>query len=420
MSNAITLTDDQLAATIDFHGFLADPDENVFVLEGYSGCGKTTLVNYLISTLSDVQKTNKLVDEEYEELTLKLTATTNKAAETLQEMSGLEVTTIHSFCKLKVLTDYAKGTTKLVDVDPSGDLGGHIVFIDEASYIDKDLMLYLLTKLKDSKIVFIGDPAQLTPVGTKIAPVFHQGFRTATLKEVVRQAKGNPIIDLSTKFRNTVNDGQFFQFTPDGSAITYMEPDVFQQAIIDEFSRPDWHYSDSKVLAWTNKRVIQFNNFIREKTTTNGISKFESGDYAICNSYVKINGNSIKTDQQVKITGIFPDDTRHGVDGNYFQLNYNIHAFVPKYFADRVAAIKEYTKQGQFHIVREIEEEWPDLRAMYACTVNKSQGSTFNKVFIDLTDISKCNSGNQIARMLYVAVSRAKTQVFLTGDLIKK
>jgi ATP-dependent exoDNAse (exonuclease V) alpha subunit len=63
-------------------------------------------------------------------------------------------------------------------------------------------------------------------------------------------------------------------------------------------------------------------------------------------------------------------------------------------------------------------ENWIDLRAAYAQTVNKSQGSTYDRVFIDLDDIRRCNSGDQIARMLYVAVSRAREQVFLTGDLV--
>ena len=65
-----------------------------------------------------------------------------------------------------------------------------------------------------------------------------------------------------------------------------------------------------------------------------------------------------------------------------------------------------------------IERTWIDLRAAYAQTVDKSQGSTYDKVFIDLDDISHCTSGARIARMLYVAVSRARHQVIFTGDLV--
>jgi ATP-dependent exoDNAse (exonuclease V) alpha subunit len=58
------------------------------------------------------------------------------------------------------------------------------------------------------------------------------------------------------------------------------------------------------------------------------------------------------------------------------------------------------------------------LRAAYAQTINKSQGSTYDRVFIDLDDLARCSSGDQLARMLYVGFSRARHQVFLTGDLV--
>lgn len=80
--------------------------------------------------------------------------------------------------------------------------------------------------------------------------------------------------------------------------------------------------------------------------------------------------------------------------------------------------LKQARADEDFHLVEEMESRWIDLRAAYACTINKAQGSTYDKVFIDLDDIRRCNSGNQIARMLYVAVSRARHQVIFTGDLV--
>lgn len=54
---------------------------------------------------------------------------------------------------------------------------------------------------------------------------------------------------------------------------------------------------------------------------------------------------------------------------------------------------------------------------MYASTVNKSQGSTYDTVYIDLNDIGKCRDKDQVRRMLYVAVSRARHKVVFTGDI---
>ena len=67
-----------------------------------------------------------------------------------------------------------------------------------------------------------------------------------------------------------------------------------------------------------------------------------------------------------------------------------------------------------------IKNNWLDLRPLHSSTVHKSQGSTYNVVFIDLDDIGKNTNANSMARILYVATSRAKTRVVFYGDLPKK
>jgi hypothetical protein len=148
-----------------------------------------------------------------------------------------------------------------------------------------------------------------------------------------------------------------------------------------------------------------------------GDPDFQVGDYAICNSYLKVGRQSIKTDELVEITYIGPDTEAHGVIGNLFELNSCLTTFMPKTLRARKERIKEATAAREFMILQQIENEWVDLRAAYACTVNKAQGSTYDEVFIDLDDISSCTSGDQIARMMYVAVSRARNHVYFTGDL---
>ena len=292
-----------------------------------------------------------------------------------------------------------------------------ILFIDEASYIDRELMQLIFRHAAGSKIVFIGDPAQLTAVRSSSAPVFQAGFSGAQLSQVVRQAEGNPIIDLATKFRNTVNSGEFFQFKPDGTSIRYVERKEFDQMVLDEFSRKDWEHKDSKFLAWTNKTVIAYNNAIHDKVS--GSPHFKVGDYAVCNSFLTVGkGVSIKTDQLVNISGIEKSENRYGIQGRFFSLDRSYRVFVPDSLVEKKELIKKLRAAGDTRTLIEIEEQWADLRAAYACTINKSQGSTFNSVFIDLDDVARCNDGNQLARMLYVGVSRAREHVILTGDLV--
>lgn len=411
--NAITLTQDQQVAMDSFNQFLADPIEKVFVLQGYSGTGKTTLIKTLLDRIPGYIRAARLIDAGAKQYNIELTATTNKAAENFSQLTGMDVKTIHSHLGLRVSTDYATNTTTLIPskTQPRED---QLLFIDEASYIDKQLLSWIFKLTHNCKIVFMGDPAQLTPVKSQGTPVFDANFPGAMLSQVVRQAEGNPILDLSTKFRETVNSGEFFSFKPDGVHIRHLSRDDFNQAVVDEFTRPDWRYQDSKLLAWTNKRVVEYNHFIRDQAK--GDPHFQVGDYAVCNKFISINRQAIKTDQLVCITSISGDEDEYGVSGNIMTLDYRMQAFFPKSMDDMKVRLKQARDQEELSIVEHISSRWIDLRAAYACTVNKSQGSTFDRVFIDLDDISRCNNGNQIARMLYVAVSRARYQVFLTGD----
>lgn len=410
----ITLTEDQQNALEAFHNFLMDPIETVFVLRGYSGCGKSTLVRTLLDRLPAFNKTAKLINPTHKEYEVALTATTNKAAETLGSITGQGAVTIHSFLELRVNTDYRTNTTTLVPRN-ADQKQGYLLFIDEASYVDKQLLSFIFKKTYNCKIVFIGDPAQLTPVKSTSTPVFDANFTGAALTTVVRQAEGNPIVDLSTKFRHTVNTGEFFSFKPDGHHVVYLGREDFNKAIEAEFTRPDWRYQDSKILAWTNKCVIGYNHFVRN--LAKGDPNFQVDDYAVCNSFVSVGRSSIKTDQMVQIGAIDPDSSRYDVPGNMMCID-GIWLFHPKSLSEWNAGIKRMRAVDNFGAVSEMESQWIDLRAAYACTINKAQGSTFDRVFVDLDDIRRCNSGDQIARMLYVGVSRARTQVFLTGDLV--
>ena len=413
----IILTEGQQNALDAIYQFLLDPKEVAFVLSGFSGCGKTTLVRTLLDKMPDFFKAIKLVNPAFKEYELMLTATTNKAAENLYRISGTTTSTIHSALGIMVMTDYKTRQTKLTikKNQINYPLTHHILFIDEASYVDKELLGLIFKMTRDCKIIFVGDPAQLAPVKSQNTPVFEASFASAALTEVVRQAKGNPIIDLATNFRHTVNTGEWMQFTPDNHHVHYLNQEDFLKEIEKEFTRPDWEYLDSKILAWTNKKVIEYNNAINSLRT--GDPKFKEGDYAVCNSYVSYMGHAIKTDELVEILSISENTYEHGILGNWYTVTGYTTWFMPKHLSDKKALLNQYHKDEQFASMAVVEETWIDLRGAAAQTVNKSQGSTYGKVFIDLDDINRCNNGEQIARMLYVAVSRARDQVYLTGNI---
>lgn len=411
------LTKDQQEAFNSIFQFIADPNEHVFVLEGYAGTGKSYLVSKVLENIPKYFATQKLINPEYEEMSVELTATTNKAAEALQEQVKQPVKTIFNLLGLVVRTDYETNSKSLCIKRETSKVHDSIIFIDEASYADGQLIGYIFSQTENCKIIFIGDPAQLS-MSYGSAPVFNQGWPTARLTDVVRQAEDSPIIQLTTSFRNTVNTGVWESFVPDGTSVIKLDKSQVNWELEKEFTRPDWHFKDSKVLAWTNKKVIAYNHLIREMVKST--PELCVGDYATVNSFInRPNNNSYKTDETVLITDIKDRLRQSDVCGKLYYLNNSSYGFfMPNDPQDRKKVVNEARKNNDIQTLQLVDKCWIDLRATYASTVNKAQGSTYDKVFVDLDDISKCNSGNTIARMLYVACSRPKSKLYLIGDLV--
>ncbi len=414
MSNLI-LTSGQQEALDKFVAFLLDPSEPVFVLTGYAGTGKSTLVQHLLDTVPEIMKTLNFVNPNQTNYAIEVTATTNKAAEVLGYMLNDHIKTIHSLLGLRVHTDYRSNTTILIDARKT-ELSNTLLFIDEASFIDGELLSFITQKtVHKCKVVFIGDPAQLAPVKCSVAPVFMAGFPTASLTEVMRQVAGNPIMDLATKFRETVSTGKFFSFQPDGVSIQHLDRSAFEQEILQEFLSADRMHHKSKILAWTNKRVEHYNKLIRSHAK--GAPQIDKGDYCSMNSHISVNRRNFQTDQVVYISDVLNTCEQYGIPGRTLELNDDVYVFMPDDWTTVKKAIVKWRQDAEYYKIA-AADNWADLRATYACTVNKSQGSSYDKVYIDLSDISRCNNANQIARMLYVAVSRARHNVVFTGDFV--
>ena len=414
----VVLTEDQQNAYDKMVEFILSPTDNVFVLTGYAGTGKSTLISKLKENFSSLIATKKLISgvtHEREELALNFTATTNKAAEALASIVDEEVTTVHSFLQIRIKKDYQTNKSELNTTNVK-ECAPMVLVVDEASYIDNQLLDVIMSVTAKVKVIFVGDASQLTPVSHKHSPVFARNWPSAKLEKVVRQADGNPIIELSQSFRNVVNGGDFFSFVPDGKAIHHLNDVDFQTAIQGEFSRDTWTQKDSKILAWTNKTVIAYNETVNK--VISGSSAFSAGDYAICNEYFpRRTGRDLKTGESVLIHQVAPA-TEHGVEGYHITLSDRYTHFMPKNITDKQKRVSQARKTKALSIIEDINKNWIDLRAAYACTINKAQGSTYDAVFIDLDDVSRCRNPNQLARMLYVAVSRAAKTIYFKGDIV--
>ena len=412
----LVLTDDQQVAYTEYVTFLLDPTRSIFVLGGYAGTGKTTLVDKMVQDIQTTLKTARLLSNKKIDWKVQLTATTNKACEAMQTLNpSHEVRTIQSFLGLRVQTNFKTKETALVTHEGTTTTHNTIIFIDEASYIDRELLHWIKELCIECKIIYIGDPAQLAPVNSNSTPVFNAGYDTVNLTKIVRQAENNPIITLATNFRHTVNDGQWRKIVLDSKHVIHLDQSTFENEIIKEFNRVDYKNNDAKVLAWRNAAVIHYNHEIRN--IIQGVPHLEKNDYAVCNKYFKLNRKkAIKTDQLIQVTNI-KTATDLGIPGWTIEINNVGQGFMPTTLEAKKELIKHFTQKKEYDMLKHVDEKWIDLRAAYACTVNKSQGSTYDRVFIDLNDIGRCRNGNTMARMLYVATSRARYQVILTGDL---
>ena len=134
---------------------------------------------------------------------------------------------------------------------------------------------------------------------------------------------------------------------------------------------------------------------------------------------------ALKNNQIVKVKAVNDDVYRgmHGdiaIPGYQVTLTSFVRIFVPADINDVKDALKAFKKEKAWMDFYHLKEHVADLRPVFASTVHKSQGSTYSHVFIDLDDIGRCNITDDVARMLYVAISRAKRNVYLVGDLPEK
>jgi len=207
-------TQDQSDCMRMLAGFVSDNTNDViFLLKGYAGTGKTSLIASLVTTLDTLRQKSVLL------------APTGRAAKVLRSYTGKEAWTIHrKIYRQKSATD---GVGKFV-LDRNLHKNTYFI-VDEASMIPdesseasifgsgrllEDLLEYVYTGT-DCKLILVGDVAQLPPVGAIVSPALDEDVLRATgfalqtfeLRQVIRQSEGSGILMNATAVRQQVSDG---------------------------------------------------------------------------------------------------------------------------------------------------------------------------------------------------------------------
>lgn len=268
----MTLTLSQQSAFQQFEEFV-NSDDRIFILKGSAGTGKTTLLKALVESLC--KKGCKCV----------LMAPTGRASFILGEKTGYSAATIHRtiYQIEEGLKDDGSGQLVFGLRHNDDSLNNTIYFVDEASmvsdlYSENDMFKfgsgYLLKDILDycgfRKIVFVGDYAQLPPVGQAFSPAmsaeylqetYHTSCREAMLKEVVRQIEDSFVYKNATFVRDAIESDRYNEFAiKDGEDVNKSE------ALIEDYKNITQGSIDQNaiVIAYTNKQVLDYNLAIRE------------------------------------------------------------------------------------------------------------------------------------------------------------
>lgn len=279
----LNLNEQQSEAVQRMEQFIAS-DADLFLLQGFAGTGKTTTIQ---SFIQDAQSKKKKIKVAF-------TAPTNKAVKVLSRMASewklksVDTMTIHQMLGLQ-LKPSREGGMKLepkgIDYLPRYDL----IVLDEASMVNLELWthtLFGLANCSNAKLICMGDPAQLPPVGEQASQVFGITDK-AELTEVVRQAKDNPVAELVDFARQAVCDSsiafakQSKQNRTQG--VWWVNQHEWLHHLISAFKSEGFQKDADhvRVLAWTNQVCDWLNDYIRSGIYEAHADPFVEGELLI-------------------------------------------------------------------------------------------------------------------------------------------
>lgn len=469
--SAINFTKDQQIAIDGILDFIAKPfskNDYIVGLIGAGGTGKTFITNYIINNC----KLSSSV--------IKCTSSTHKACRIFSEaLNGKTVDTIQSTFGLRLdlkLEDFNPANPQFNPTATPKLNNINLLLIDESSMLPAKLVTFICNKCKELriKIIFIGDDSQLAPVNENESIAFKRCNKLYKLTEIIRQDSKNPIKDLLNMLRKDINDKSFtflsyimknkgiINYNEKGEGFTICDINKFKELININFSNEEYtkNIDMYRVVAYTNNCVSSWNNYIRNNIIKNAdksiitkndlIMSYET----IVNEFMEV---IINNSEEYIINDIvnFVDNT-YGFKGFLikFQLVHGGKITKPLFILDHTdrstilayynalndlindaknatggTRVKKWKKYYDFKksylLASNIISK--DNRILYkrdidygfSITAHKSQGSTYDVVFVDINDMIfdknklMYNDINDMLRRLYVACSRARKELIL-------
>lgn len=435
VQDEISLTPHQQSVVSQGVDYLKEDGNRILLIQGSAGTGKTTLVRYLVAEL-----TKELYTKKGRTYSAVMTAPTNKAVEVLREKSDgeddiySEFCTLHSALQLKYNVDEARGIEQYVP-DPTNKerrlVGPTILVVDEASMIGSDLLHYIDANMEENKqlkVIYIGDNKQLPPINETTSPVFLKGYQQLELNEIIRQAAENPIISVSNNIY--LLNSYIDQVTPQGLGFSFTKD---YQRIIRHFVE-NRHDTDIRFIAYTNRRVEEFNTLVRREIYHHP-NKIEEGETIIFDRPYQVDfATRYANNEEVEINSLeiqerqmdYPIDKEGHTDTirlKVYQVNDSfpiLHEESDFLFQDLLSQLrrKAINKDLYWRDYFSARDAFVAFKHRYAITVHKAQGSTYREVFIDYDDINRNQSLEERSKLIYTAITRASRHLtVLTSKL---
>jgi len=426
-----------------------DPKQ-LFILKGYAGTGKTTLISALVRVFNNLKKRTVLL------------APTGRAAKVFASYSGAKAYTIHKHIyKITHKEGFVKIKRKINEHTHT------LYIIDEASMIScesssgelfntrellTDLMEYVFEG-ENNKLLFIGDDAQLPPVQSDESPALNLDFLTAAfnvnintcqLTDVVRQATDSGILHNATLLRNLLNKNKF-QF-PLFSLSHYDDIQrIGSHELEDELNRLYALYNPEEIAVVTrsNKRAYIYNNEISNRIFCRE-NRLAAGDFlmAVKNNYYWIDELSevgfIANGDLMEVTSINKTQELYGFTfmnirarlcdyPNYPDVDFKI--ILESLESEGASMTSEQMRQLYQEIAKDYEDipnkrarflkikSNPFLNAVqvkfsYSLTCHKTQGGQWKVALIDLGYFTEDKMDKEFIRWLYTAITRATERVY--------
>ncbi len=436
----LELTASQQKALTKLWQFIHSPNQ-FFLLAGYAGTGKSTIVFAVIKELLRLGKR------------VAITAPTNKAVEVVRNIAnkqGLSVDcfTIHQLMGLSVVDK--RGQRSLEATTPNKVYLYDLVFLDECSMVGKELWNSITDQfldrnrlLSNRKLILMGDPAQLYPVGEGLSPTFKIKNKVV-MKEVVRQTEDSPLLDFVTatraaiKFKSQIFRPRacFYLGDRTNGAFKIRRKTLIKYALPQIESNFDYNPDCLRILCYTNKQVNYYNQIIRQELYGKDRPRYAVGERLIAKKAIfNPEGKTIVISTSTEFVVLNAVETKYFNyqayrlkigDGKSIKQIYVLHESEQKRFQieleEKLQAAKK--KPVFWHRYYQFRDQiFAEVDNCYSLTVHNSQGSTFEQGVIDSQDLlkrlyvgdeSEQKKLKEYHRLWYVGSSRMQKKLLFT------